>query len=176
MISFGLDTGSKRVGWAVLEGGDGEMVHKASGVIRLNENLRHPYRMLRFERALMDLFSLYRPTNVTIEELSSVRNAKVARILQGYITVAVLSSVRHLGVEPNLLTIQTIMARIGVRAMSPQEKKRIGGTKAQRSKEISQIGKRRIRTVVNALFGLDLGEAEQDRADAVAVALAGLGG
>jgi len=77
--------------------------------------------------------------------------------------------------EPQMLAIQTIMSRIGVKALTPQQKKQIPGTKAQRSKEISRIGKSRIRAVINAQFDLDIGEKEQDRADALAVALAGLG-
>ena len=175
LVSMGLDTGSKLVGWGVVAGGDGDLKYINSGVIKLNEDLRHPFRMARLFGQVGDLISMFKPDRVTIEEMSSMRNQKVVKILHGYITTATLASMLIGKIEPQILAVHTVMSRIGVKALTPQQKKAVKGTKAQRSKEISRLGKSRIRTVINAQFGLDIKEEEQDRADALAIALAGLG-
>jgi len=169
IVSMGLDTGSKLVGWGVVAGGDGELKYINSGIIQLNENLRHPFRMARLFGQIGDLISMFKPDRVTIEEMSSMRNQKVVKILHGYITTATLASMMVGKIEPQILAVHTVMARIGVKALSPQQKK--GKAKG----EVSRIGKSRIRTVVNAQFDLDITAEEQDRADALAIALAGLG-
>jgi len=169
ITSLGLDTSSKLVGWAVVKGGDGELEHIASGVLELNENLRHPHRMARLFAHIGSLIEEYRPDRVTVEEMSSMRNQKVVKILQNYIATATLASMFYGKIEPQTLAVHTVMARIGVKALSPQQKR------GKKRGEISRIGKSRIRTVINAQFDLDLKENEQDRADALAVALAGLG-
>jgi len=169
-ISLGYDTSSTKVGWAVVRS-DGELLeHVASGTISLNKKASHAARMVDLYEDIVKHLGRYSPNLLTVEEMSSIRNAKVVKILQGYIAVVMLAGMQICRLEANVLTPQTVKARVGINPMSPQEKKK------HTSKDIRRIYKAKVIALVNARFDLDLGEDEEDRADAIAIALAGLGG
>lgn len=170
---LGLDTSSVACGWAVVEGADGRPARLLeSGVLRFKakgKNAKpHVERQLELMALVQETASFYGVDETAIEALKSVRNATIVRTLCGYINAASFGCYRALSKEPLILAQNTIHARIGVRVMTPAEKK------GMKSKEITEENKRRVLIKINETFHLTL--EDPDEGDAIAVALAGLAG
>jgi hypothetical protein len=105
---------------------------------------------------------------IAIEDLKSIKNAKVVRILQGYITSASLATWRALGEAPILLVQERVRKRIGVPAISPAEKR------GRKSEDISLEMKTKVCETISREFNLE--GKTFDETDALSVAIAGLWG
>jgi len=151
-----------------VQGGEGRVQLVAHGLLSLNEKEPHPKRMWRLCEEVEMLVTLYGVDRISVESLKSIRNAKVARILEDYIAAVKMAAWRVLGQEIILLTQETIRSRIGVQSLLPKDKKSVG------SKEQSLLMKQRTLVRINDAFhaGID----EFDTSDGIAVAWAGLGG
>lgn len=166
---LGLDTSSRKVGWGIVQGGEGRVQLIAHGLLTLNEKTPHPERMWRLYEEVEMLITLYGVDRISVESLKSIRNAKVARILEDYIAACKMVAWRVLGQEIVLLTQETIRSRIGVQDILPKDKKALD------SKQRSLLTKERTLVRINNAF-FNAGISEFDTSDGIAVAWAGLGG
>lgn len=167
---LGLDTSSVKIGWAVVSQGDERPVLIDHGLLVLQKKLRHPARMCRFEKFVIDLVNKHRVHDVVIEDLKSIQNAKTVRILQNYLAMAIIATWKSLNRDAILLPQSTAHKRIGVKSLTPQQKKTM--TRVQ----ITEYGKQSVLNTANRAFNLDLGAQEYDVSDAIAIGLAGLAG
>ena len=78
MIILGLDPGTARVGWAVIQESPGGPKPISYGVIETQKIEKPELRLKRIYEAVMKLFSSHKPDTVAIEELFFAANAKTA--------------------------------------------------------------------------------------------------
>ena len=167
---LGLDTSSAKVGWAVVGQGDEYPILIDHGLLILQTKLRHPARMCRFEKFVKDLIKTHCVHDVAIEDLKAIQNAKTVRILQNYIAAATMATWKTISRDPIMLAQSTAHKRIGVKTLTPQQKRQM--TK----KEISEYNKSSVLTTTNRAFNLELGVQDYDVSDALAIGLAALAG
>lgn len=126
--------------------------------------------MCRFEKFVKDLIIKYEPTLVAIEDLKSIQNAKTVRILQNYLAAATMATWKKLAEDPILIHQSTAHKIIGVKGLTPAQKKNMT------RKQITHYQKQSVLNTINRAFNLELGEQDYDVSDALAIALAGLAG
>lgn len=78
MRVLGIDPGSRRTGFAVLQSESGSTQIISSGVIALDEKLALPHRLAQLAQDLRDLIRLHRPAEVALESVFFARNAQSA--------------------------------------------------------------------------------------------------
>jgi Holliday junction resolvasome RuvABC endonuclease subunit len=158
------------VGWAVVGQGEERPVLIDYGLLKLQPKLRHPARMCRFEKFVKDRITTHQVHDVAIEDLKAIQNAKTVRILQNYIAAATMATWKALSRDPIMLPQSTAHKRIGVKTLTPQQKKKM--TKSQ----ISEYQKKTVLHRINRAFNLELGVHDFDVSDALAIGLAALAG
>lgn len=77
MRILGLDTSTRSTGYAIIE----DDVIIKSGIIKPNTKMETIDRIIFTEKQIMKIFNKYKPEIVCIEEVATVRNAVVMRIL-----------------------------------------------------------------------------------------------
>lgn len=165
---LGLDTSSLKVGWAVVSQGVERPVLIDYGLLIMQKKLRHPVRMCRFEKFVMELVKAHKVDDVAIEEMKSIQNANTVRVLQNYIAAATMATWKALGRDAVLIAQSTAHSRIGVKTLTPKQKK------GMKKKEITEYNKQTVLKTINRAFNLKLGVQEYDVSDAIAIGLAGL--
>lgn len=78
MIIFGVDPGTARIGWAVIEKKGNTIVPIAYDCILTSPSLPPEERLLTIFQKLTQLISLYKPQFLSVEELFFATNAKTA--------------------------------------------------------------------------------------------------
>lgn len=101
MIIFGVDPGTARVGWAVIESKGKKFSAKAYGCIETDKLEKPQDRLLTIYNELMPLVAKHKPDHISIEELFFASNAKtvmavgqargVVLLVAGYHKVSVAS-------------------------------------------------------------------------------------
>jgi crossover junction endodeoxyribonuclease RuvC len=145
---LGLDPGSVRTGWGVVEWGGQRARGVAAGVIRVPDNLPLAERLHRIHQGVVEVLALYKPDAVAVEDIFFARYAQAALVLGHARGVAVLAAAQ---------------ANLSVTAYPPAVVKRslIGSGRAD---------KQQVAQIVGAVLGLtDLPGI--DATDALAVAL-----
>ncbi len=148
VISFGIDPGSQRTGWAAVEANGNRLRSVGHGVIRLDGTL--PDRLGALLQALDAQLEALKPERVVLESVFHHKNARSALVLGHARGVALVAAHRwcpHVG------------------ELSPSEvKKAVTGS--------GRADKTQMQHMVKALLGLAETPA-QDAADALAIAVAG---
>lgn len=92
---LGIDPGSRRTGFGLIEknGNHNRYVH--SGTIRLNERLTLAERLVILDEKLMELIEEYQPHCGSIESIFFSKNAKSALVLGHARGVALLQMAKH---------------------------------------------------------------------------------
>jgi crossover junction endodeoxyribonuclease RuvC len=149
--AFGIDPGSHRTGWGVLESNGNQFVAIAAGVIQMPEQAPLHERVEPIFVELSKLLEEHRPELVCVESVFHQRNARSALVL-GHARGVALLAARRSG-SP-------------IQELTPAEVKKAvtGSGRAEKSQ---------VQSMVKVLLGL----AERlpyDASDALAVALAGL--
>lgn len=145
---LGIDPGSVRTGWGIVDSDGRSSRHVAHGCIALGD-APLPERLGRIYRELVVVIAEHGPAEMGVEEVFVANNPKSALKLGQARGAAICA-----GVEANL-----VVAEYSARSV----KQNIVGT--------GGAGKEQIQHMVNVLLALD-GEALQaDAADALAVAL-----
>lgn len=88
---MGIDPGTGRMGWAVVEGNRAKQVLIACGCIVTQANSKQSMRLMEIDRQLGELVNDYKPEAASVEELYFFKNAKtVIRVAEarGAIVVA----------------------------------------------------------------------------------------
>lgn len=78
---LGLDPGSLRTGWGLIEAQGNHCRHIANGVIRLAPRDPLPIRLLALGNALEELVTQQQPTETVVEDLFVSRNLRTALVL-----------------------------------------------------------------------------------------------
>jgi len=94
MRVLGLDPGTVRTGYGIVERAGDRFVRLGSGVVELG-NGPLPDRLVRLQAELERLITAYAPTACAIEGLFHHRNAKSALLLGQARGVCLLSAARH---------------------------------------------------------------------------------
>ncbi|MBZ5725725.1 MAG: crossover junction endodeoxyribonuclease RuvC [Acidobacteriia bacterium] len=149
MRVLGIDCGSQRTGYGVIEsdGRDHRLV--AAGVIRTNTKTPFEKRLLEIAGGLRELIREQRPESAAVEEVFHAANAKTALKLAHVRGVALLV-VAEAGVE--LAEYSPLEVKISV----------VGYGRAE---------KFQVQTMVRSLLGLAEAIESEDACDALAVAI-----
>lgn len=76
MKILGIDPGTRRCGYGIIESLSGQPIHIASGVISLNSNDAMHYRLLSIYNQLDNIITLYGPSHAAIEKAFYYKNAR----------------------------------------------------------------------------------------------------
>ncbi len=149
MRVLGIDCGTERTGYGVIES-DGRRHHMiAAGVIRSDPKAPLEERLLEIVRRLRELIAEYAPETAAVEEVFYSQNVKTALKLahvRGVALLAVAEAGLPLG-EYSPLAIKTSVVGYG------------------------RADKQQVQRMVRTLLGLDQPIESEDAADAVAVAI-----
>lgn len=89
---LGLDPGSVRTGWGVVEWSEAGARGVAAGVIRVPESAPIPERLRRIHEGVAGVLALHRPDSVAIEDIFFARYPQAALMLGHARGVAVLAA------------------------------------------------------------------------------------
>jgi len=148
MRVLGIDPGSRRTGWGVVQLDGTRLRHVGAGTIALSDKLPLPERLRLIHRDLGQIVTSHRPDAVAVEEIFFAKYANAALKLGHARGVALLVAAEsELSVHeyPPAIVKQTIVGRGAADKL--------------------QIGR-----LVTALLGLSV-PPEEDAADALAVAI-----
>jgi len=151
MRIVGIDPGSRKAGFAIVEVQNRKLVHIASGSIILNSEDPIPERLLVLFQDLEEVFTKYKPQELAIENVFFAKNAQSALRLGQARGVVLLNAAKHL---------------LEVFEYSPTEiKSSICGS--------GRASKEQIQHMIRLLLGLhkNFQFASPDQADALAICL-----
>ena len=148
-LILGLDPGSLRVGYGLIEASGGRLSYRAHGVLIAPAQVELPQRLLRLHGQLDELLSRLLPDAVAIEKVFAARNAHSALVLGQARGVVVLAAVQH---------------GLSLAEYTPAEVKLAVAGNGRASK--SQLA-----TLVNRLLAAKLPDQGMDASDALAIAI-----
>jgi crossover junction endodeoxyribonuclease RuvC len=149
MRVLGIDCGTERTGYGVVDSDGGTHTLVAAGVIRTNSKQPLDARLLTIARGLREVIETHRPESAAVEEVFYAVNAKTALKLAHVRGVALL-----------------VVAEAGVELgeYSPAEiKMSVVG--------YGRAGKEQVQVMIRSLLRLDEVIASQDASDALAAAI-----
>ncbi|HUB78530.1 MAG TPA: crossover junction endodeoxyribonuclease RuvC [Bryobacteraceae bacterium] len=149
MRILGIDCGSARTGYGVIESDGSDHRMLVSGVICTNTKWPFERRLAEIAGVLRGLFRDYRPEFAAVEEVFHAVNAKTALKL-AHVRGVVLLTIAEAGVE--LAEYSPLEVKINV----------VGYGRAE---------KHQVQLMVQSILGLPETIASEDAADALAVAL-----
>ena len=149
MLVLGIDCGTERTGYAVIDSDGGRHRMVTAGVIRTQTGAPLEGRLLEIARGLRDVIQQQRPEAAAVEQVFHAANTKTALKLAHVRGVALLA-VAEAGIE--------------LGEYSPLEVKTavVGYGRAEKTQ---------VQMMVASLLGLDQPLASEDASDAVAVAI-----
>jgi crossover junction endodeoxyribonuclease RuvC len=146
---LGVDPGSRKTGWGVIEVHGSRLVHVDNGVLYLDPDSDLTIRLVDLCHRLKDVVTAYAPTHAAVEDVFVDKGARSALIL-GQARGAAVSVLGLAGLPVRSLPTSVV-------------KQRVAGT--------GRASKEQIQAMVTTLLGLPAYPLE-DAADALAVALA----
>lgn len=148
MMILGVDPGTARVGWGLIEETGGKITAKVYGCITTEKIDTLPDRLVQIHKAFTKILKTYKPQSIGVEDLFFANNAKTA--------IAV-------GQARGVLLLAAAQCNIPVASYSPMTvKKTICGSG---SADKTQVGK-----MVTKLLRLREIPKPDDTADALAIA------
>jgi crossover junction endodeoxyribonuclease RuvC len=148
MRVLGIDPGSRRTGWGVVQLEGTRLRHIAAGTIAVPEKMPLPTRLRRIHEELQRLISEHQPEVVAVEEIFFAKYANAALKLghaRGVALLVAAESELEVHEYPPAIVKRTVVGRGGA--------------------DKTQVGR-----LVTAILGLDA-PPEEDAADALAVAI-----
>ncbi len=146
-IVLGIDPGSRRTGYGVIDASGNRPTYLGSGCINVVK-LSMPERLAEIYRGVSEVISTYQPDALAIEEVFVSKNAKSALILGQARGVAIAAGVHH-----NLEVFEYAARSV---------KKNVVGT--------GRASKEQVQHMVQIILDLS-GMPQADAADALAIAL-----
>jgi crossover junction endodeoxyribonuclease RuvC len=98
MIVLGIDPGTRRLGWGVVERRGTRLVHRAHGVIQTDETQAIAFRLVTIECQLVEVVRAHLPTVASVEALFFAKDAQAAAKL-GHARGVVLLVCARAGLE-----------------------------------------------------------------------------
>jgi crossover junction endodeoxyribonuclease RuvC len=96
MLILGIDPGSRRTGWGVVQQQGNQCHHVASGTLTLDATAPLPERLLALTLGLERVLEQHRPDQCALEQVFSARYARSALVL-GQARGAILATVARTG-------------------------------------------------------------------------------
>ena len=149
MKILGVDPGSSRTGYAVVESRGGRLVLLSSGAIKLPDKLDFPGKLKKIKSDISNYVDEYAPDMMAVESLFYRKNVKSALKL-GHVRGVILLAAAEAGIE--------------VHEYSPGEIKIAVSGNGRASKE-------QVRKMVSRILGIDKEPVSFDASDAMAVAV-----
>ncbi len=150
MVIFGVDPGTARMGWAVIESEKGKLLARTYGCLTTPKESPPEKRLASLHKELRSLIKTHKPNFVSVEDLFFATNAKTA------ISV---------GQARGIILLAAAQLNIRVASYSPLAIKRmICG--------IGNADKKLVQKAITKLFHLREVPKPDDCADALAVAVA----
>ena len=146
---LGVDPGSHRLGWGLVDFEGQRAVHVAHGTLVAASRDPLERRLLVLYRGFCEVLDQYRPASAGIERVFAARN---------------LRSALTLGHARGMVLLALAERDVSIEEYAPSEIKASVGAHGHGSKE--QVG-----AMVSRLLGVSLAEADADASDALAVAL-----
>jgi crossover junction endodeoxyribonuclease RuvC len=150
MRVLGVDPGSHKTGWGVVDVSGGNMVHVDNGVLFLDDDRVLAIRLVDLAHRLRDVILTHKPDVSVVEDVFVQKGARSALIL-GQARGACLVTLGLAGLPVTSLTTSTVKLRVTGQG---------------------RAGKAQVAEMVRVLLGLPEVPFE-DAADALAVAIAG---
>ncbi len=151
---LGIDPGLGRVGFGVVEAIGSKVRLLAYGVIETPARTSTERRLLRIHERLRALVVAYHPDRMAVEELFFARNTTTAM---------------SVGAARGVVLLAAAQSHLAVREFSP-------ATVKQAITGYGRAEKGQVQRMLQSLFRLRRPPTPDDAADAIAVALCGLGG
>ncbi len=151
MRAFGIDPGSRRTGWGVIDAHGSTLEFVQAGVIDLDETLELSERLATLHDGLSGVLERHKPDCVFLESAFHHKNARSALVLGHARGVALLSARQAVGT----------LGEVAPMAV----KKAVTGS--------GRADKAQVQSMIRVILGLTAVPAE-DAADALAVAIAGV--
>ncbi len=149
MIIVGIDPGTARMGWAVIQSEKGHITPICYGCIITTNDTTDEIRLKSMYRELMNILSLHKPQQVALEDIFFATNAK---------TVIPVAQAR------GVILLAAAMANIPVYSYSPRAvKSAIAGS--------GTADKSQVTAMVMRILRIDTPPKPDDTADALAIAL-----
>ncbi len=148
MRVLGIDPGSRRTGWGVVQLEGTRLRHLAAGTISLSDKVPLPSRLRTIHHELLGIIEVHHPDAMAVEEIFFAKYANAALKLGHARGVALLAAAE---------------SEIGVHEYAPAIVKRTIAGRGGADK--GQVGR-----LVSVLLGLGTAP-EEDAADALAVAI-----
>ena len=145
---LGVDPGSRKTGWGVVDVSGSRVVHVDNGVLMLDDDRDLTVRLVDLAHRLNDVVTTYAPDRAAVEDVFVQRGARSALIL-GQARGAVLTTLGLRGLKVTPYSTSMVKQRV------------TGGGRAD---------KLQVAAMVTALLGLPEHPFE-DAADALAIAL-----
>jgi crossover junction endodeoxyribonuclease RuvC len=150
-LVLGIDPGSRRTGWGLIEIAGSELRCADYGVISLPQKAPLSERLPRLHEEISSVLKECRPTEIAVEELYVARNARSALVLGHARGVIVLACAQY-GLTPNEYPANTVKQAV------------LGQGGASATKE-------RVAFMVKAILGLAEIPEPDDITDALACAI-----
>jgi crossover junction endodeoxyribonuclease RuvC len=93
---LGLDPGSVRTGWGIVQCAGNRVEHVAAGVLRLPEKEPLEERLLRIHAGLVEVIAQHAPTTAAVEDIFFARFPQAALVL-GHARGVALLAIRQAG-------------------------------------------------------------------------------
>lgn len=146
---LGIDPGSRRLGWGIVDSAGSRMQHVAHGVIAPPADLPLPARLRVIFEALEELVGRWEPDAAAVEQVFTARSARSALVL-GQARGAALLALERAGLPIGEYTPAEI--KLAVAGHGRASKDQLAG-------------------MVRRLLGADLAAATHDATDALAIAI-----
>jgi crossover junction endodeoxyribonuclease RuvC len=143
---LGLDPGSVRTGWGIVQCAGNRVEHVAAGVLRLPEKEPLEERLLRIHAGLVEVIAQHAPTTAAVEDIFFARFPQAALVL-GHARGVALLAIRQAG--------------LAIAAYPPSVVKRVCSGRAD---------KEQVAMLVGAILGLRT-LPPVDATDALAIAI-----
>lgn len=150
MTVLGIDPGTTRIGYGVIDITKGALAHRASGLLEIDSSLQGADRLCAIEEALEILITKTEPSVVGLERLFFSKNKKTALAVAEARGVLAATVAKH---------------KLPLRELTPNEVKlAVAGN--------GNATKHAVAKMVSALLHTDLSALVDDATDALAIAIA----
>ena len=146
---LGIDPGSRRLGWGIVDVEGSRLQHVAHGVVAARSDQELPDRLATIFAELEGIIARYRPDAAAIEEVFTARGPKAALVL-GQARGTALVALRRGG--------------LAIGEYAPAEVKLAVAGHGRATKE-------QLASMVGRLLGVDLADTPLDATDALAIAI-----
>ena len=126
-IIMGIDPGSLRTGWGVVERCGGQAIHVAHGTIAVAKELPQALRLQRIYQGLCAVMARHRPDRLSLEKVFFSRNVQSSLKLGQARGIALLAAAEHQVAVAEYAATEIKLATVGLGHASKAQVQRMVG-------------------------------------------------